>query len=201
MNGKPASDTAQGITGLVLLVMVGTIGFGIWRATSPADADVSGQLGTHQAAFQQAIIDARTAYNDAPNDLVRDKERPKRGEAVCAAVPSPEVRDWVGTVYDLTSTGDGSGVFSVELEQDIWLSTWNNSASETTTGLHTLVPADSPLYGQIAGLRKGQQVMFSGSFFMDKADGDCFNELSLTMRGSMSEPAFLFRFSDVRPAP
>lgn len=192
----------EAVQGLILLGMVGLIAFGIWRATHGANADV-GQLvePADQRAFQTTIEAARTAYVSAPNDLVRGKERPKRGQAICSAMPSPDVKDWVGTVYNLTSTNDGSGVFSVELAEDIWVSTWNNSGSETVTGLQTLIAAGSPLFGRLEGLREGDQVIFAGRFFMDTNGDDCFNELSLTMDGSMSQPEFLFAFSDVRPAP
>jgi hypothetical protein len=44
-------------------------------------------------------------------------------------------------------------------------------------------------------LQNGQTVRFSGQFFRD--DTDCIRETSLTMSGSMREPEFLFRFSDI----
>jgi hypothetical protein len=181
--------------------MVGLIAFGIWRATHDANADVPLPIPAEQRAFQTTIETARSAYVSAPNDLVRGKERPKRGQAICSAMPSPDVKDWVGTVYNVTSTNDGSGVFSVELAEEIWVSTWNNSGSETATGLQTLIAADSPLFARLEGLREGEPVIFTGRFFMDNKGEDCFKEFSLTMDGSMSQPEFLFAFSDVRPAP
>jgi hypothetical protein len=42
----------------------------------------------------------------------------------------------------------------------------------------------------------GKHVIFSGSFLSNETD--CMREESLTQEGSMSEPAFAFRFSDVR---
>ena len=191
----------EAIQGLILLGMVGLIAFGIWRATNDANADVPLPMPAEQRVFQTTIETARSAYVTAPNDLVRGKERPKRGVAICSAMPSPEVKDWVGTVYNLTSANDGSGVFSVEIAGDIWVSTWNNYESQTATGLQTLIAADSPLFARLEGLREGDPVIFTGSFFMDNQGEDCFKEFSLTMDGSMSQPEFLFAFSEVRPAP
>jgi DNA gyrase subunit A len=50
-------------------------------------------------------------------------------------------------------------------------------------------------------LAEGDTVVFSGSFLKDGQGLDCFDEMSAMMDFSMSQPEFVFRFSDVRPAP
>jgi hypothetical protein len=62
----------------------------------------------------------------------------------------------------------------------------------------TLIPIGSPLHKQALALSTGQRVRFSGMFFPSKID--CMTETSLTVSGAMTEPAFLFRFSEIQPA-
>lgn len=154
-------------------------------------------LPTNQVALQAAVASAREAYEAASNDLAKGGVRPARGKAICAAVPKPEVEDWIGTVYDLTTNGDGWGVLSVEIEGEIWLSTWNNSLSDI--GADSLINPSSDLFGALAQLQEGQKVKFSGKFLSDSAKGDCYSEKSMTMDGSISEPEFVFIFSKVAP--
>jgi hypothetical protein len=157
------------------------------------------ELPADQLAVRDAITSARQQFTEAKNDLVRGGMRPKRGKSLCDLLPERVARDWVGTIYDLTTNGDGWGVFSVEMEGDIWISTWNNSMSDES--YRTLIDPDSALFTALSGLSIGQTVIFSGTFFEDTLSTDCFREKSLTIVGAMSEPEFVFAFSDVRPAP
>ncbi|MCA3451160.1 MAG: hypothetical protein INF92_12485 [Rhodobacter sp.] len=163
-----------------------------------AKAPPSGPLPmpADQIAFHSIIEASRQAYDDAPNDLVRGAERPKRSQAICDAVQSHEVKEWIGQVYKLTGTADGRGVISIELAGDIWLSTWNNASSDIKYA--TLINPGSDLFSRISTLSEGDEVVFSGTFFPDGSGKDCFNEISLMESSSMSQPEFVFAFSDVR---
>lgn len=170
------------------------LAFALWASALSAQ-----ELPADQLAVRDAIISARQQFTEAKNDLVRGGLRPKRGMALCDALPDRVAKDWVGTVYDLTTNGDGWGVFSVEMEGDIWISTWNNSMSDRD--YRTLIDPDSALFTALSDLSIGQTVIFSGKFFEDNLSTDCLREKSLTILGAMSEPEFVFSFSDVRPAP
>ena len=76
------------------------------------------------------------------------------------------------------------------------MKTWNNTLSDI--GDHTLIATNSPLYGPVSQLREGQSVRFSGELVRDSLD--CFKEGSLTVSGAMTEPEFIIRFTDIRPA-
>ena len=173
---------------LVLAATVSLIGAGAAAQDVPAD----------QAAFENAIVTARTAYDNAANDLAKGGQRPKRGKEICKAVQTLKVTDWVGTIDDLTTNSEGRGVLSVELGNEIWLKTWNNAFSDM--GSNTLIDPESDLFLSLSEMSEGQEVVFSGSFLKDHSDGDCFEEQSMTIDGSMSEPEFIFVFSDIRPA-
>lgn len=46
-------------------------------------------------------------------------------------------------------------------------------------------------------MKPGQKVIFSGRFFQG-SDSDCLSESSLTLRGKLRQPEFIFRFADLR---
>jgi len=117
---------------------------------------------------------------------------------VCETLKSRKVKDWVGKVYKLSTNSEGRGVLSVELEGDIWVSTWDIALFDI--GSDTLIDPASELFSRLSSLSEGDTVVFSGSFFKDGQDLDCFEEKSAMMDFSMSQPEFIFAFSDVRPA-
>jgi hypothetical protein len=172
-------------------------------AASGASAEASVPAGPaipeSQAAFTDVIATARDAYDAAANDLAKGGERPKRGLALCSEQRSTEVKEWVGTVYRLSTNSEGRGVLSVELPGDIWLSTWNIALADA--GSNTLIATESPLFATLSTLKEGQPVIVSGVLFEDQAGVDCFKEMSMLMDSTMSQPEFLFRFTGVRPAP
>lgn len=74
--------------------------------------------------------------------------------------------------------------------------TWNNSLSDMSD--KTLIQPGTPLHEAAIQLKRKQTIIFSGTFI--KGDKDCFRESSLTQRGSMTDPDWIFRFSVVKPA-
>jgi hypothetical protein len=51
------------------------------------------------------------------------------------------------------------------------------------------------MFKQAIALRGGQKVKFGGHFFRDQTD--CIRESSFTLKGSLTKPEFIFRFSDL----
>jgi hypothetical protein len=150
-----------------------------------------------QKAFTEVIDRFVRAYAEAQNDMAKGATRQQRAKAICAAIKSPMVRDWIGTVYKLSSNDEGKGVLGLTLSDHLWVKTYNNAFSDT--GDHTLIDPESPVFAKAVALKEHQRVRFSGSFLPDSKD--CFREGSMTLGGSMDEPEFLFRFSDISPAP
>jgi hypothetical protein len=91
--------------------------------------------------------------------------------------------------------GEGKGVIVIDLGNNIWIKTWNNSISDTFD--HTLIEPDSVVYQQAVKLKESEPVRFSGNLISDHNGADCFRESSLSLRGSMTEPEFVFKFSDL----
>jgi hypothetical protein len=155
-----------------------------------------------EATAVTLLDDYAVRYDQAANDMAKGALRPERGRTLCTKLPfisdRGAVHDWVGTVETLSSTGDGHGVLVVRIAPHATVATTNNGLSESMTEFKTLIAPGSPVYKVAAALKEGQAVHFSGTLFPSKVD--CLFETSLTMSGSMHEPNFLFRFSDVRPA-
>jgi hypothetical protein len=72
--------------------------------------------------------------------------------------------------------------------------TWNNSLSDIAD--RTLIEPNSPVFNAMGVLRNGDWVRFSGRLIPDSTD--CVREPSLTIRGTMTSPEFIFRFDDIR---
>lgn len=149
-----------------------------------------------QLSVINAIITGRKEYDSAKNDLAKGGIRRTRAKAICAAQPLPEVEDWVGTIETLTTNGDGLGVLEIEIDNDIYLETWNNFISDA--GSNTLIDPDTELFKTLSSLEEGQRVKVSGSFIELNEKLDCFIDQRLTQRSTMMKPKFVFRFSSVQ---
>ena len=148
--------------------------------------------------FITVIETARTAYNAAPNDMLKGVERVNRKKAIRSALPKRIVSGWIGKVIKLDSTGkDAKGIFGVSIAKDISIKTWNNTFSDTS--FETLIESDSSLFKVVSSMKVGDMVRFSGEFF--DSQEDCAKESSVTTSGSMNDPEFIFRFSRVEPLP
>jgi len=148
-----------------------------------------------QKAFMDVIDRFASDYAAAKYDMVKVATRTQRAKAICAAIGSPVVWGWIGTIYKFSSNNEGKGVLELTLSNHLWMKTWDNAGSDTTD--HTLIDPKNPVFQKAAALKEHQKVQFSGSFLPDAKD--CFREGSITMSGAMAEPEFLFRFSDLAP--
>ena len=131
------------------------------------------------------------------NELKLSKIRTARKSALRTALKGGKIKDWTGTLKTLTTTSEGKAHVAVELPCEIPVSvqTWNNELSDIFD--KTLIPQSSPIFDKIAELKEGQKVMFGGQFLPDDKNG--FGEQSMSEAGSLKEPGFSFRFSNIEP--
>jgi hypothetical protein len=155
---------------------------------------VAAQGPSDQMRFTSAVVSARTSYKRAPNELAAGGIRSGRQQAICNIVINQSASDRVGKITKLTSNGDGKGVISVSLAPDVQVSTWNNSLSDL--GDHTLIDPNSSLFKALATMKVGDWVRFSGRF--SSSGTDCVGEQSVTLQGSMTDPAFTMRFTYIK---
>lgn len=99
-------------------------------------------------------------------------------------------------VTELSATSDGGGVISIRIGRNAYVKT---NAFRYKDNLRTIVEPGHAVHAQALGLRVGQPIAFSGTFFRD--DTDCVREISVTTKGSMREPEFIMRFTDLSPVP
>ena len=160
-------------------------------------AAAAGDMPQDQKQFVEIVERFDRAYAQADRDIARDATRLQRAKAICAAIRTPLVQNWTGTVFKVSSNREGKGVLELTLSTHMRVTTWNDSIADI--GDKTLIDPKSPLFDQAILLKKNQQVLFSGSFIPDSTD--CFRETSMTLSELMHDPEFLFRFSDIAPVP
>ena len=114
-----------------------------------------------------------------------------------SSFPSSTVNGWVGRITEISTNMDGKGVLAISIGPDVTICTWNNAFSDLTSG--TLIEKTSGVYQTLARLHVGNKVVVSGNFLRDTPDH--FAEQSLTLAGSLTEPAFTFDFVSVELAP
>ncbi len=158
--------------------------------------------GADLARIIQIVDDYAAQFDAATNDMARGLVRTRRATTLCTGPRSPRtlagrVKDWVGVIEKLDAVADGRGILYVRVSPRIALHTTNNTLSEAIGEPATLLPVDAPVYRVAVGLAVGQRIQFSGLLFPSRTD--CMREISLTVAGTMREPDFLFRFTNLRP--
>jgi hypothetical protein len=150
-----------------------------------------------QTQFISVVNSATATFSAAGRDeFAQGATRPARRQAICATALGRElvVQDWVGQVSTRSTNNEGKGVLRISIGPDVAVKTWNNALSDI--GDRTLIEPGSPAFNVMGTLRNGDWVRFSGRFFPDQTD--CVREPSMTIRGTMTSPEFIFRFDDIR---
>lgn len=143
-----------------------------------------------QAAFLKVVEEGQRAFKAAENDFQRGATRPARSQAICNALGSVTVSNWIGRVSRLSTNSDGLGVLGIDIGSKILATTWNNKLSDMSAD--SLIGPNTAIYQRMGSLKNGDLVRFSGSFV--RGGVDCIQEQSLTIRGSMVDPEFTFVF-------
>ncbi|OAE47860.1 zinc ribbon domain-containing protein [Agrobacterium tumefaciens] len=166
------------------------------KTSATVTADNSQMVGIPEAQskFIEVIPQFEKRFVAAKNELLQSSLRDQRREAILASFGGQlRVTDWVGTLRKLETNGDGKAVITVRIAPNIDLLTWNNSLSDSFHG--TLIDKDTQLYSVLTNMAVGDRVRVSGNFFPSDADGVFEN--SMTIRGAMTAPEFIFRFTEI----
>ena len=105
-----------------------------------------------------------------------------------------EFLNWVGKIEEIDSVGDEYAYVSISVCKNVTIKTWNNEFSDMMD--KSLIHIDTELYEILLDLEKGNSVKTSGSF--TESDSDYFQETSITNKGSLSEPEYLVKFSNIQ---
>jgi hypothetical protein len=151
--------------------------------------------------FCSAVTTAAVRYGVAEdaneNELKLSALRRARTRAIVRAVKGGRVRDWLGTIAEISTTGEGNAAVTLQLPCGVRVGTWNNSLSDL--GDDTLIPHGSRLYVVLAETSTGTHVRISGLLLPEEVNG--FRDSSVTERGSMKEPSFVMKMRDIRKEP
>ncbi|NTB99099.1 zinc ribbon domain-containing protein [Agrobacterium tumefaciens] len=163
-------------------------------ASASAVKSTAAPLPERQTSFIAAISDYKTRFDAAGNELQQSVLRDERRMAILKAVGGQlRAEGWLGTLLKLETNGDGNAIVIVRVAPNIDLATWNNAMSDI---LHsTLIEKGTPLYASLVNMSAGDRVKVSGNFIRAEADG--LFEQSITIRGAMTAPEFLFKFTDI----
>lgn len=147
-----------------------------------------------EAVFIAAISDAQRKESGAKNDMQRGGVKAIRDTAVCTLMTNFTVKDWTGKVTKVSANSEGKGVFYVEIANNISLETWNNSISDSLDS--TLMAPGSKVFNAASNMEEGALVRVSGSF-IGTGDNTCIRESSMTLKGKLQDPEFIFKFDSV----
>jgi len=152
------------------------------------------QIPADQNEFVAVVEKHRSMLSGAKNNIVKKEVRNARASALMEADVAQFVGGWIGEVSSIDVAGD-DGVFSVEVGDDIRITTWNNELSDISD--ETLIKRGSEPYISLMNLSRGDKVRIAGEFL--PSEEDYFKEVSLTLDGAMQDPEFLFRFKSITP--
>lgn len=165
-------------------------------ADAKAAAEAAAKNGPpEQQALAAAVVRGREAFEATDNELKQRQAQKARDRSLRSAIGGLRVSGWVGEIRSIDTNGEGKAVLELKVGDDVKVSTWNNAFSDYDD--HTLISMDSAMYETLVDLEEGDRVRFSGTFFADPQKG--LKEVSLTLRGQMTTPNFVFRFSKITP--
>lgn len=152
--------------------------------------------GANQPAAEAAFLAARSvvesAYNDAPNDIVKSRIYDEwQNKGSCAAVKTGSFTNWTGSVSKIEKADDVDKIFVSHGKNGAIFEV--NPADQVT--LSGFVDQASPAYKVIETLQVGQAVTFSGTF----DPGACSSTGGLLHDGAIERPEFDVHFSHVSP--
>ncbi len=151
-------------------------------------------INAEQVQFINVVEKYSSGFRDAKNELQQSSLRDQRRDEIEKSVRGRTASLWVGKITQLDTNTEGDAILSISISPNIEIRTFNNALSDYGSG--TLISKGTDLYKRLFNLSAGQKVEFSGSFFYDEID--YIEETSLTIRGSMRSPEFLFRFESVK---
>jgi hypothetical protein len=108
-----------------------------------------------------------------------------------------KIENWHGRILKI-STNQGGDTVAIGIASSVYgtrilYRTWDNFLSDI--GDETIPTKGSKIYNQVAELKVGDTVHFSAELLRDSTKG--IREISLTESGSLREPEFIVRFTDI----
>ena len=181
-------------------------------AAAPATNKPLLPLPVDQRKFSEIVAVAQSKSIKSTNEMQIGGIKSDRDKLLCQFFNSRKnlkISDWDGIIEKIGANSDGKGIISIRLNYtlipegetervklDVKLGTWNNSISDFAD--NTLLEPGTPLFSSISNtFSQGMHVRFSGEFKKD-SENECIKEKSVTLKGKVIEPAFVFQFYDLK---
>ena len=187
------------LAAIFLLALIGVLAGPKSRApvTSPLQPALAPQgtqinaaevpISDFQKSFVAVIDEVRAKYQGTDNQLARSALVTERHEKFEKLKGDPrKIKDWVGRIEHLGTTGDGKAYVSITLTDNVTFTTYSVDFADTQD--HTLISQTSPIYKSLMAMNEGDRVKFSGRLK---------RTIDITEAGKMVDPNFLFVFSDI----
>jgi hypothetical protein len=157
------------------------------------DSHTNDRSPNDEDKFINVVEKYSNKFHQAKNELQQSLLRDQRKQELSIFLNSLYVKNWIGTINQLSTNSEGKAILSIRISPNIEIKTWNNALSDIME--KTLIDKGTPIYKTLTPLSTGQKIKFSGSFF--SSSDDYIKETSMTIRGSMKNPEFLFKFYSV----
>jgi formylglycine-generating enzyme required for sulfatase activity len=190
------------VIGVIFLAVIAAIGGKGGHSTvdqsSPTAVDSA--IPANQKSFTSIVESFKDPYESADTEIKKTNVRFNRKTAISnyfSQVRSLQFQGWIGEVEHLTTESDGTSYVSVKLAgSNVVIQTNNNSLSDLM-GEHTMIQRSDPLYQSLMNIKEGDDVTVSGTFILGTVGLDYVVESSVTEEGSMTEPEFIVKFSQI----
>jgi hypothetical protein len=130
------------------------------------------------------------------NEILAVALRRKRADTLCEMFPgysifsNKHIINWHGTVESISVNNDGEVSLSINIGEKVTIRTeygWFSS---------TKIEPSASFYNVLSSIKSGQAIQFSGTF--QSSSEDCLQENSITLRGGMTDPEFIFKFDNIQ---
>lgn len=172
-----------------LAVCLAAVGGQVAQAQPPAG------MPEDQANFMKIVEltqDRRELTDEKRKEVVA-----ARMVLLCEQAPTGSVSDWLGTVWFSGTTSDGKRTLGIALTKNISVETWEQGSGGAMPAEETPIDPGSPLGKDVAALKAGDKVRFSGSFAPD--DERCIYAHRSALSEQIAHPAYIMKFRHVQP--
>ncbi len=166
---------------------------GIWivsyivQVKSPETAG----MPASEMAFVSAVLNARSAWQTAPNSVAQVPMQASRAAVICGGKIAFTATGWTGAIQNIETNsltdknGHNIATIWISLTPHISLMTPRASIASDPTAT---IRAGSSIYNTAGTLKNGSKISFSAQFL--PTTSTCFTEVSLNPNGSMVDPEF-----------
>jgi hypothetical protein len=151
-----------------------------------------------EVRFCAALDRYAVRYRAAGLDEMRlDALRERRARKLAELAPDGAFTGWVGTIVESRTGFEGKAILRVQLPCRGALATRSGFLADLFD--RTQIPAGSPLFAALAGLKVPAPVVVSGRFIGSRENG--FRQGNASEAAKMAEPRFIVHFRSIARAP